>query len=955
MRRWVVRTATFAAILVATLLSAYACRRAVAAVLIERYLATFGVTSRIEVTRLDPHVVVASVRLGPAASPDASGTIDASLEWAGLSPAIRSLHLTSARVQANFDGHHLSLGAEDRLLELVLNRPRRGTPPDVAVDGARVLIDSPQGRLELTADAALRSGVLQTLQAKLLPGEFRGPNLVIGFQGGTVRVNSNRDGLDVQAEVVGSVSGNAQGTTGRLGRLQLHLEGSRLELSTVGGFNATGHLKVRAEAENVEWGRVTAGRVVLAVDAPNSRLSSSKSNIETDIHADSYAEDVSLPLNAGAAVIRRAEARIRASLKSGASGPEVNARADLNLKGEVSDRAARRLAHSIPLLGSDPHTLATLATAMRSGVVATAEGVGVTYSSGHLGLTLEKTASLSGDNGVRATLGPRPPAGLVDGDTASGEYHGAFKLAVAGGGGPSVSVDVPSYSVRAGRDAPAVSAQWNVAARLSAAPLRRLAVTAAGTLRSDNGSYRVFIQDCAQINLGGLALGQFDLVDMKTQLCGTRAQAPWLVFDERRWAVHSMWRTLSVRLPTANTSVADGAGRLDLSGDTKGLSGAELKLTSLQLADTSPATRFMPLTAQGDLVLKDRAWVGALDVGLVRGAHPVGRVDLHHSMSTGAGAARIEVSGLEFSPGGLQPVMLSPLLQPLGHAHGKTDFDGAFSWTSGRLSSRGVLRLENWGFSSAAGDVTLVNANVELTSLLPLQSAPHQLVSVGKIDALLPLTEMSGHFELLPTALNVEDTRMNFADGAIMLGPATVPFDPKASMSATVRLQDIDLNTVVAATSLADRLKLDVHVSGTIPFSKSAADLTVTHGFFSSTGPGRIEISRRIWSADAEKESNAIRDFAYQALEHLAVDQLDGTINSLPEGRLGVVLHVRGRHDPEVAAPTRIGILAFLRGHAFDHPVPLPKGTPIDLTLDSSLNFEGLLDTLRATSSAVHP
>ena len=954
MRRWVVRTAMFTAILVATLLSAYACRRAVAAMLIERYLATFGVSSRIEVTRLDPHVVVADVRLGPAAAPDASATIDASLEWAGLSPAIRSLHVTSARVQANFDGRRLSLGAEDRLLEFVLNRPRHGTPPDVAVDGARLLIDSPQGRLELTVDAALRAGVLQTMQARLLPGEFRSPNLVIGFQGGTVRVSSNRDGLDVQAEVTARGSGNAHGTTGRLGRLTLHLEGSALELSTGGGVNATGHLKVWAEAENVELGRVAAGRVVVAVDAPNSRLNSSQSNIETDIRADSYAEGVSLPLNAGAAVIRRAEARIRTSLKSGASGPEVNGRADLTLAGEVSDRVARRLAHSIPLLGSDPHTLTTLTAAMRS-MAATAEGVGVTYSSGHLGLTLEKAASLSGDNGVRATLEPRAPAGLMDGDTASGEYRGAFKLAVAGGGGPSLSVDVPSYWVRAGRDAPAVSAQWNVAARLSAAPLRRLAVTAAGTLRSDDGSYRVFIRDCAQINLGGLTSGQLDLVDMKTQLCGTQAQVPWLVLDQRRWTIHSMWRTLSVHLPTANTSIADGAGRLDLSGDTNGLTGAALKLTSLQLADTSPATRFAPLSAQGNLVLQDRAWAGALDVGLVRGAHPVGRVDLHHSMSTGAGEARIEVSGLEFSTGGLQPVMLSPLLQPLGHAHGKTDFDGTFSWTSGRLSSRGVLRLENWGFSSAVGDVTLVNTNLELTSLLPLQSAPHQLVSVGKIDAVLPLTELSGHFELLPTALNVEDTRMNFADGTIMLGPATVPFDPKASMSATVRLQDIDLNTVVAATSLADRLKLDVHVSGTIPFSKSAADLTVTHGFFSSTGPGRIEISRRIWSADAEKESNAIRDFAYQALEHLAVDQLDGTINSLPQGRLGVVLRVRGRHDPAVAAPTRIGILAFLRGHAFDHPVPLPKGTPIDLTLDSSLNFEGLLDTLRATSSAVHP
>jgi hypothetical protein len=312
------------------------------------------------------------------------------------------------------------------------------------------------------------------------------------------------------------------------------------------------------------------------------------------------------------------------------------------------------------------------------------------------------------------------------------------------------------------------------------------------------------------------------------------------------------------------------------------------------------------------------------------------------------------MSGLEFARDGLQPSMLSPLLQPLAHAYGRSGFDGAFSWTPGKLSSRGVLRLENFGFSSAVGDVTQVNAEIELTSLVPPQSAPHQRVSVGEIGAVLPLTKLSGHFELLPAAVNIEDTRMDFAGGTITIDPTTVSFDRNAKMSATVRLQEIDLNKLVAASSFADRLKLDVHVSGAIPLSNSSAGWQVTHGSFSSTGPGRIEINRSIWSADAANPGNAFRDFAYQALEHLGVDQLDGTVDSLPDGRLGLVLHVRGRHDPPVAVPTRVGIVDFLRGHAFDRPLPLPKGTPIDLTLDSSLNFEGLLDTYRAATSAAH-
>jgi Dicarboxylate transport len=90
---------------------------------------------------------------------------------------------------------------------------------------------------------------------------------------------------------------------------------------------------------------------------------------------------------------------------------------------------------------------------------------------------------------------------------------------------------------------------------------------------------------------------------------------------------------------------------------------------------------------------------------------------------------------------------------------------------------------------------------------------------------------------------------------------------------------------------------------------------------------------------------NAVQDFAYQALENLAFDQLEGTVNSRPMGRLGVLLHIKGRNDPATAAEPRVGVLDLLRGRAFDKPLPLPKGTPIDLTLDTSLNLDELLNS----------
>ena len=55
----------------------------------------------------------------------------------------------------------------------------------------------------------------------------------------------------------------------------------------------------------------------------------------------------------------------------------------------------------------------------------------------------------------------------------------------------------------------------------------------------------------------------------------------------------------------------------------------------------------------------------------------------------------------------------------------------------------------------------------------------------------------------------------------------------------------------------------------------------------------------------AQPAPNAVQDFAYQALESLSFDQLSGDVNSLPMGRLGLLLHIKGRHDPTQAMETR--------------------------------------------------
>ncbi len=100
-----------------------------------------------------------------------------------------------------------------------------------------------------------------------------------------------------------------------------------------------------------------------------------------------------------------------------------------------------------------------------------------------------------------------------------------------------------------------------------------------------------------------------------------------------------------------------------------------------------------------------------------------------------------------------------------------------------------------------------------------------------------------------------------------------------------------------------------------------------------------------------------MQGFAYQALQDLAFDKLEAQVASRPMGRLGVIFRIQGRHDPPKGGEVRIGVFDLLRGQALDKPLDLPKGTGVNLTLDTSLNLDELLAAYAgaAHSDAVQP
>ena len=237
-----------------------------------------------------------------------------------------------------------------------------------------------------------------------------------------------------------------------------------------------------------------------------------------------------------------------------------------------------------------------------------------------------------------------------------------------------------------------------------------------------------------------------------------------------------------------------------------------------------------------------------------------------------------------------------------------------------------------------------MKSEINFTSLLPPATAPGQTLNVARIDWTLPLSALDVRFGFSTTQIEVDAAETDIAEGHAALGAFTVKLADPGRIAGAAKLTGIALNSLITASNLGSKAKLEGKVSGTIPFTIGPEGFRITNGHVAADGPGRLSVNRSLWTqGEAAINSNAVQDFAYQALENLAFDQMSAELNSVPGGRLQIVFHIKGKSDPPQPQVAKVALADIINGTALYKPIALPSGTPIDLTLDTSLNFDELL------------
>jgi len=616
----------------------------------------------------------------------------------------------------------------------------------------------------------------------------------------------------------------------------------------------------------------------------------------------------------------------------------------INLSGRL--RAARG---AWPLFGpaarDDTADLAEMKRALADFAV-DIPGFALTSGSGGTRVTLARPATLRPANGGVLTLGPA--VGPVFAAAPGQAGGGALVLtATRGRGLPEAAFAVPAWRLTPD----GFTADLDGRAALDFDLARGVALETRGRLVSSNGRITYVAAGCAPVAVERLELGENDVVDLSGRACPV--DRPLVSIADGRWRADAALAGVQASAPFLALHFRDAGGRIAATGGAAGL-GLETRIDSVMVEDATTPLRFNPLKASGSARLANEDWTGAFD--LSRQGTGLGRLGLAHDGGSGAGGLTIDAPSLIFAEGGLQPADLSPLAGDFvgSPAVGSVAFSGRVDWLAdAEGSSSGRLTIPDLDFVSPAGPVEGLSGAIDFISLAPLVTAPGQRLTADRLESVTALTDLDVTFAIDKAAIAIEGGELAVGGGVIRIEPLTLPLDRSQPFSGVIVLENVQLGEVIGSSGFADSVMLDAVVSGRLPFtSDPVSGVRITGGTLAAIQPGRLSIQREALSgleAGGGGEAvppNTVQDLAYQAMENLSFDILSAEVNSLDEGRIGMLFHIRGRHDPPQHQELRIPISEFISREFLNRELPLPSGTSIDLTLDTTLNLNQLIGDL---------
>lgn len=270
----------------------------------------------------------------------------------------------------------------------------------------------------------------------------------------------------------------------------------------------------------------------------------------------------------------------------------------------------------------------------------------------------------------------------------------------------------------------------------------------------------------------------------------------------------------------------------------------------------------------------------------------VTNVDIRHRLSSGVGGATLDVPGIRFATGGLQPEQLTRLSEGvIALVNGEVPGRGQINWNGTSVSSTGSFTTDNMDLAAAFGPVTGLKGTVNFTDLLGLETAPGQTISIASLNPGIEVLNGTVRYQLLPGQLvKIEEGRWPFMGGTLILQETVLNLGKPSAKRLTFRVEGLDANQFVQSFGFKE-IAAEGVFDGVLPMIFDENGGRIVGGRLDSRSPGgRLSYNGVVNKANLGMAGNlafnALRDLRFRSM----IIRLDGDL----AGEFGTRLTVDG-------------------------------------------------------------
>jgi translocation and assembly module TamB len=353
--------------------------------------------------------------------------------------------------------------------------------------------------------------------------------------------------------------------------------------------------------------------------------------------------------------------------------------------------------------------------------------------------------------------------------------------------------------------------------------------------------------------------------------------------------------------------ISDGNGRWTLRNSVLALQG------SAAVDDSDANPRFHQLASRDvALTLRNGVITGSATLRHPRAEQTITRVTLAHDLGTGTGHALLDVPGITFTDA-FQPEALTRLtLGVIANAQGMVTGSGRIDWDRKGVRSTGDFATDKMDFAAAFGPVTGLQGKIHFSDLLAMETPPGQTVTLGAVNAGISVENGVVNYQLLPDQMvRVEQGRWPFSGGQLLLEPTLLDFGKPSDRHLTFRVIGMD------AAQFVEQFEFkNIAVTGT--FDGVLPMIFDVHG-------GRIEGGRLVVRESggtlayvgeiSNEKLGRFGNMAFDALKSIRYGNLAIELNGSLDGEIVSKVIFSGTNEAPVAV--RKGLLGGLVGLPF--------------------------------------